>query len=70
MRTIPALLAATVEAHGDRLAVVDGDVRLTYAELRDEARRLYARHPRFLGYDPFFSPNLHPNDVNFVPNPN
>lgn len=40
------------------------------ARLRDEARRLYARHPRFLGYDPFFSPNLHPNDVNFVPNPN
>jgi acyl-CoA synthetase (AMP-forming)/AMP-acid ligase II len=42
VRTIPALLAATVEAHGDRLAVVDGDVRLTYAELRDEARRVGA----------------------------
>jgi acyl-CoA synthetase (AMP-forming)/AMP-acid ligase II len=40
--TIPALLAATVEAHGDRLAVVDGDVRLTYAELQDEARRFGA----------------------------
>jgi len=40
------------------------------ARLRTEARRLYARHPHFLGHDPFFSPNLHPNDVNFVPNPN
>ncbi|MCJ2013862.1 glycosyltransferase family 2 protein [Methylobacterium sp. J-076] len=40
------------------------------ARLRDEARRLYARHPRFLGHDPFFSPNLHPNSVYFVPNPN
>jgi acyl-CoA synthetase (AMP-forming)/AMP-acid ligase II len=36
-RSIPALAAATAERHGDRLAVVDGDARLTYAELHDEA---------------------------------
>jgi len=35
--SIPALAAATVAAHGDRLAVVDGDTRLTWAELHDEA---------------------------------
>ena len=40
--TIPALLAETVERHGDRVAIVDGDVTLTYAELRDEARRFGA----------------------------
>ena len=40
------------------------------ARLRSESRRLYARHPRFFGHDPFFSPNLHPNNVHFVPNPN
>ena len=31
------MVAATVEGHGDRLAVVDGDIRLTYAELHDQA---------------------------------
>ena len=31
------MVAATVEGHGDRLAVVDGDTRLTYAELHDQA---------------------------------
>ena len=31
------MLAATVERHGDRSAVVDGDARLTYRELHDEA---------------------------------
>src|SRR3546814_10252641 len=36
--SIPAVLAHTAERAGDELAVVDGDVRLTYAELRDEAR--------------------------------
>jgi acyl-CoA synthetase (AMP-forming)/AMP-acid ligase II len=40
--TIPGLLAATVAAHGDVLAVVDGDVRLTYAELAEEARSVGA----------------------------
>jgi HIP---CoA ligase len=36
---IPALLAEAVAQHGDRVAIVDGDVRLTYAELQQEARR-------------------------------
>src|SRR3546814_522187 len=36
--SIPAVLAHTAERAGDELAVADGDVRLTYAELRDEAR--------------------------------
>ncbi|MDD9372271.1 MAG: AMP-binding protein, partial [Acidimicrobiales bacterium] len=36
--SIPALAAATVATHGDRLAVVDGDTRLTWAELHDEAQ--------------------------------
>jgi HIP---CoA ligase len=35
--SIPAMVAATVERHGDGLAVVDGDARLTYAELDDRA---------------------------------
>ena len=36
--SIPAMLDAAAEAQGDRLAVVDGDVRLTWASLRDAAR--------------------------------
>jgi acyl-CoA synthetase (AMP-forming)/AMP-acid ligase II len=36
--TIPALLAATVDNYGDRLAVVDREMRLTYGELADRAR--------------------------------
>jgi acyl-CoA synthetase (AMP-forming)/AMP-acid ligase II len=36
--SIPAMAAATAERAGDRLAVVDGDTRLTWAELHDEAR--------------------------------
>ena len=40
--TIPALAAAAVARDGDALAVVDGDVRLTYAELLAEARRFGA----------------------------
>jgi HIP---CoA ligase len=36
--TIPGLLAATVARHGDRPAVVDGDRRLSYAELAARAR--------------------------------
>lgn len=35
------------------------------ARLRADKRRLDARHPRFFMSDPFFSPNLHPNDVMF-----
>jgi acyl-CoA synthetase (AMP-forming)/AMP-acid ligase II len=40
--TIPALLAATVENHGDTAAVVDGDSSLTYRELADRAERFGA----------------------------
>jgi HIP---CoA ligase len=36
--TIPALLAATAERAGDRVALVDGATRLTYGELWDRAR--------------------------------
>lgn len=36
--SIPALVADTAARHGDRVAVVDGDTRFTYAELHDEAR--------------------------------
>ncbi len=36
--SIPAMAAATAERAGDRLAVVDGDTRLTWAELHDQAR--------------------------------
>src|SRR5690606_4030762 len=37
-RSIPALVDATVADHGDSLAVVDGDTRLTWGELHDEAQ--------------------------------
>jgi acyl-CoA synthetase (AMP-forming)/AMP-acid ligase II len=36
--TIPAIAAAAAERHGDKPAVVDGDTRLTYGELFEEAR--------------------------------
>ncbi len=36
-RTIPAMLLASAERYGDMLAVADGDVRLTYADLLDRA---------------------------------
>ena len=36
--SIPAMAAATAERFGDRLAVADGDARVTWAELHDEAR--------------------------------
>jgi HIP---CoA ligase len=35
--SIPRLLAATVEQHGDRPAVNDGDVQWTYADLSDQS---------------------------------
>jgi fatty-acyl-CoA synthase len=38
--TPTAHLVRAAHVHGDRLAVVDGDVRLTYAELHDRAQRL------------------------------
>src|SRR3546814_9520164 len=40
--SIPALLAHTPERAGDELAMVDGEVRRTYAELRGEARSVGA----------------------------
>jgi HIP---CoA ligase len=40
--SIPAMAAATAARFGDRLAVVDGDTRLTYGELIDEANRFGA----------------------------
>ena len=38
MTTIPALVAASAEQFGERLAMVDADVRLTYADLLEESR--------------------------------
>jgi acyl-CoA synthetase (AMP-forming)/AMP-acid ligase II len=40
--TIPSVLAAAADQHGDAPAIVDGELRLTYAELDDEARRVGA----------------------------
>ena len=40
--SIPAALAATVAAHGDATAVVDGSLSLTYAELAQRAREFAA----------------------------
>jgi acyl-CoA synthetase (AMP-forming)/AMP-acid ligase II len=40
--TIPALLADAAERHGDQLAIVDGDTKITYAELFDRAREFGA----------------------------
>jgi HIP---CoA ligase len=40
--TIPALVGATVERHGHRPAVVDGDTQLSYAELDDRVRTFAA----------------------------
>ena len=37
-QSIPAVTAAAAERFGDGLAVVDGDVRISYRELVDEAR--------------------------------
>jgi len=40
--TIPALVARSADRFGDRVAVVDGDTRLTYAELLEWARAFAA----------------------------
>ncbi|HEY6532660.1 MAG TPA: AMP-binding protein, partial [Acidimicrobiales bacterium] len=40
--SIPAMVAATVAEHGDRIAIVEGESRLSYAELAEEARRFGA----------------------------
>ncbi|MGH9005720.1 MAG: AMP-binding protein, partial [Acidimicrobiia bacterium] len=36
--SIPAMAADTADRFGDRLAVADGDIRLTWADLHDEAQ--------------------------------
>ncbi|HEY0772436.1 MAG TPA: FadD3 family acyl-CoA ligase [Nocardioidaceae bacterium] len=41
-RTLPGVLRAAASDHADREAVVDGDTRLTYAELHDRVRRTAA----------------------------
>jgi HIP---CoA ligase len=38
MTTVPAIAAAAAESFGERLAVADGDTRLTYADLYDRSR--------------------------------
>ncbi|MFC7754519.1 AMP-binding protein [Tsukamurella soli] len=43
-QTIPALIADGAVRFGDRLAVVDGDVRLTYVDLAGGARRAAAAY--------------------------
>lgn len=35
------------------------------ARLERDKRRLFALHPSYFQYDPFHSPNLHPNGINF-----
>jgi acyl-CoA synthetase (AMP-forming)/AMP-acid ligase II len=40
--SIPAMTAAAADRFGDRLAIADGDTRLSYAELHEEARRFGA----------------------------
>src|SRR5207245_748403 len=40
--TIPAMAAAAAEHFGDRLAIADGDTRLSYSDLFEEARRFGA----------------------------
>jgi acyl-CoA synthetase (AMP-forming)/AMP-acid ligase II len=37
-QTIPAVVEAAAEKHGDRVAVVDGDTSVTYAELLEQAQ--------------------------------
>jgi HIP---CoA ligase len=39
-QTLPALLAAAVDQHAERTAVIDRDTRLTYAELGEQVERL------------------------------
>jgi acyl-CoA synthetase (AMP-forming)/AMP-acid ligase II len=39
-QTLPALLAAAVEQHAERTAVIDRDTRLTYAELGEQVDRV------------------------------
>src|SRR2546430_14912879 len=40
--TIPAMAAAAAAQFGDRLAISDGDTRLSYSDLAEQARRFAA----------------------------
>jgi acyl-CoA synthetase (AMP-forming)/AMP-acid ligase II len=49
-RTIPALLADSLISHSQRTAIVDGDVRITYAELEQNMLKVASSlHARNLG---------------------
>jgi HIP---CoA ligase len=39
-QTLPGRLAVAIERYAERTAVIDGDVRLTYAELGEEVERV------------------------------
>ena len=42
MDNLPALLAQAVERHGERIALVDGELHMTYADLWQRRRRFAA----------------------------
>jgi acyl-CoA synthetase (AMP-forming)/AMP-acid ligase II len=61
--SIPGLVRSSAERFGDREAIVDGDTRITYRELADQARQA-ARSFIALGVEPgdrvaIWSPNVH-----------
>lgn len=63
LQTLPAVLAEAVDRHADRLAVIDGETRLTYAELGEHVDRA-ARGLIAAGVEPgdrvcVWSPNTH-----------
>jgi long-chain acyl-CoA synthetase len=65
-RTLPGQLAATVERHGDRTALVSGDRRLTWADVAAEVeRRASGLAARDIGPGDAVALVL-PNDVDFV----
>jgi len=43
----------------------DNDPPSKRARMDRDRRELYILHPHFLAHDPFYSPNLAPNDINF-----
>lgn len=43
--------------------------RAKQERLSADRRRLFSKHPRFLGHDPFHNPNLQPNSGLFRPSP-
>jgi O-antigen biosynthesis protein len=47
----------------------DWEDEVKLRRLKNDKFRLYQKYPKYFMYDPFFNPNLHPNDVQFtVPN--